>query len=52
MMLPIWIQNLSLAIGAGLILFWSAINIIQDVYAIVKGKPLGLYEPVPKKKEE
>ena len=52
MMLPIWIQNLSLAIGAGLILFWSAINIIQDIYAIVKGKPLGLYEYKPAKKEE
>ena len=52
MMLPIWIQNLSLAIGAGLILFWSALNIIQDLYAIVKGKPLGLYDPAPKKKEE
>ena len=52
MMLPIWIQNLSLAIGAGLILFWSALNIIQDIYAIVKGKPLGLYEYKPAKKEE
>ena len=52
MMLPIWIQNLSLAIGAGLILFWSALNIIQDVYAIVKGKQLGLYEAVTVEKEE
>ena len=52
MMLPIWIQNLSLAIGAGLILFWSALNIIQDIYAIIKGKPLGLYDPAPKAKEE
>lgn len=52
MMLPIWIQNLSLAIGAGLILFWSAINIIQDIYTITTGKQLGLYDPVPKAKEE
>ena len=52
MMLPIWIQNLSLAIGAGLILFWSALNIIQDVYTIVKGKQLGLYEAVTVEKEE
>ncbi|MBR5730572.1 MAG: TRAP transporter small permease [Firmicutes bacterium] len=52
MRLPIWIQNLSLAIGAGLILLWSVLNVIQDVYTIGTGKKLGLYEPVPKAKEE
>ena len=51
MMLPIWIQNLALAIGAGLILLWSLINIVEDIYVIVKGKPLGLYQK-PMKKEE
>ena len=52
MMLPIWIQNLSLAIGAGLILFWSLLNIVQDIYTIATGKKLGLYDPLPKAKED
>ena len=51
MMLPIWIQNLSLAIGAGLILFWSALNIVQDIYTISTGKQLGLYETAKEKEE-
>ena len=43
MQLPIWIQNLSLALGAALILFWSILNIVQDVYTMTTGKTLDLY---------
>lgn len=42
MMLPIWIQNLSLAIGAGLILFWSIINVTENVYEMFTGRTLNL----------
>ena len=42
MQLPIWIQNLSLAVGAALILFWSAVNVCRDVYSIVTGKEVQL----------
>ena len=42
MQLPIWIQNLSLAVGAGLILFWSAVNVFRDFYSIKTGKEVRL----------
>lgn len=48
MRLPIWMQNLSLSIGAGLIIFWSALNIIEDIYEIVTKKNLYLTK-APKK---
>lgn len=40
MSLPLWIQELAVAVGAALILLWAVVNIVEDVSKIVRGERL------------
>lgn len=45
--MPLWIQNLSVPVGAALILFWAVVCLIQDIRSIAQGERL----PEPESKE-